>query len=390
MFPSSIPQKTGKPAQPRTTFLETSMNKLFLAMACLLATTATNAQTILGTWQGTLPIPENPRIILKLVKAQDGAPRGSFYWIDKFADPIPLSSVSFTAPNLNIDSLYVGASYQAKLSEDGKSLTGTWTQDKKTYPLTLQLTSVENVWKHPSPVAPLPWMSETTDPAFEVATIKPSASGATQRSYTLRTRHFASKNTTVADLIKLTYKVRARQIEGAPDWFDKLRFDIAAEPDTEGQPSIDQYRTMLKKLLADRFQLKLHIVQKIFPVYALTVEKAPPKLEPSETNVNRRGDIIVGERDGQMYAQFLDDSMPEFADILMNFIPERQIVDETGLKGRYDFSINMPTSVLQSTDDNEQAAGFFGALQTLGLKLTPKKEPIEVLVIDHLETPSPN
>ena len=366
------------------------MTKLFLAMACLLATTATQAQTVLGTWQGTLPIPDNPRIILKLVKAQDGAPRGSFYWIDKLADPIPLSDVSFTPPSLNIASLYASISYQAKLSEDGNSLTGTWTQDKKTYPLTLQLTPPENVWKHPSQTVALPWMSETADPAFEVATIKPSDPGSVQRSYGLRTRHFTARNATVADLIKLTYKVRSRQIEGAPDWFDKLRFDIAAEPDTEGQPSIDQYRTMLKKLLADRFQLKLHTVQKIFPVYALTVEKAPPKLEPSETNVNRRGDIIVGERDGQMYAQFLDDSMPEFADILMNFIPERQIVDETGLKGRFDFSINMPTTVLQSADDNEQAAGFFGALQTLGLKLVPKKEPIEVLVIDHLETPSPN
>ena len=366
------------------------MTKLFLAMACLLATTATQAQTVLGTWQGTLPIPDNPRIILKLVKAQDGAPRGSFYWIDKLADPIPLSDVSFTPPSLNIASLYASISYQAKLSEDGKSLTGTWTQDKKTYPLTLQLTAPESVWKHPSTTVALPWMSETADPAFEVATIKPSDPGATQRSYGLRTRHFTSKNTTVADLIKFTYKVRSRQIEGAPDWFNQQRFDIAAEPDTEGQPSEDQYRTMLKKLLADRFQLKLHIVQKIFPVYALTVEKSPPKLNPSEPSINQRGSIIVGERDGQMYAQFLDDSMLEFADILMNFIPERQIVDETALTGRFDFSINLPTTVLQSADDNEQAAGFFGALQSLGLKLVPKKEPIEVLIIDHLEAPSPN
>jgi uncharacterized protein (TIGR03435 family) len=366
------------------------MTKFFLAIACLLATAVTNAQTVLGTWQGTLPITENPRIILKLVKAQDGAPRGNFYWIDKWDNPIPLSSVSFTAPNLSIASLYVGTSYQAKLSEDGKSLTGTWTQDKKTYPLTLQLTPPANVWKHDSPVTPVAWMSETADPAFEVATIKPSVPGATQRSFGLRTRHFAAKNSTVADLLKYAYKVRSRQIEGAPDWFDQQRFDIAAEPDTEGQPSEDQYRTMLKKLLADRFQLKLHTVQKIFPVYALTVEKNPPKLEPSEPSVDQHGNIVTGQRDSQMYAQFMHESMFEFADVLMNFIPERQIVDETGLTGRFDFAMNMPMSILQSSDDNEKAAAFFGAVQPLGFKLVPKKAPLEVLVIDHLEAPSSN
>jgi len=286
--------------------------------------------------------------------------------------------------------LYVGTSYQAKLSEDGKSLTGTWTQDKKTYPLTLQLTAPENVWKHDTSVAPVVWMSETADPAFEVATIKPSVPGATQRSYALRTRHFASKNTTVADLIKFTYKVRARQIEGAPVWFDQQRFDIAAEPDTEGQPSEDQYRTMLKKLLADRFQLKLHTVQKIFPVYVLTVEKTPLKLEPSEPSVDQHGNIVVGEHDGQMYAQFMHETMFEFADILMNFIPERQIVDETNLTGRFDFPMNLPINVIQGSDDNEKATAFFEALPLLGLKLTPKKEPLEVLIIDHLEAPSPN
>jgi len=366
------------------------MTKFLLAMACLLATTATHAQTIFGTWQGTLPIPENPRIILKLVKAQNGAPRGNFYWIDKWPDPIPLSTISFAAPNLNLASLYVSISYQAKLSEDGKSLTGTWTQDKKTYPLTLQLTPPDNIWKHDSQTVSVPWMSETADPAFEVATIKPSVPGATQRAYGLRTRHFTSTNTTVADIFKFAYKVRSRQIEGAPDWFNQLRFDIAAEPDTEGQPTEDQYRIMLKKLLADRFQLKLHTVQKIFPVYALTVEKPSLKLDPSEPSAEQHGNIVTGQHDGQMYAQFMHETMFEFADILMNFIPERQIIDETGLTGRFDFPMNLPMSVLQSSDDNEKAAAFFGALQPLGFKLTPKKEPLEVLIIDHLEAPSPN
>ena len=83
--------------------------------------------------------------------------------------------------------------------------------------------------------------------------------------------------------------------------------------------------------------------------------------------------------------------MPMFADVLMDFIQDRQIVDETGLTGTYDFAITIPSSVLKGgIDDNEKAAAFFGALEPLGFKLVPKKAPLEVIVIDRLEKPSAN
>ena len=113
-------------------------------------------------------------------------------------------------------------------------------------------------------------MSSTADPAFEVATIKPSPPDATGYSFSLGTRDFAAKNRTVQDLIEFAYQVRDRQISGAPSWMTETRFDIAGRPDAEGQPSLDQYRLMIKKLLASRFQLRMHIVQQTFPVYALT------------------------------------------------------------------------------------------------------------------------
>jgi uncharacterized protein (TIGR03435 family) len=362
---------------------------LFSAALAMIAGGMLHAQTVVGIWQGTLPIAENPQIVLKIVKADNGGLRGSFYRVDRFSGPIPLSAISFSAPNLSVASAFIQISYQARLSDDGKSMSGTWVQDKKNYPLTLALTPLENVWKHDSAPAPV-WMAANADPAFEVATIKPSVPGATSRSFSLRTRRFAAKNSTLADLFKFAYKVRSRQIEGAPAWFEETRFDIAAEPDAEGQPSEDQYRVMLKKLLADRFQLKMHVVQKVFPVYALSVEKSPLHLDRSEPGVNQHGSIFTVEQNGQMLARFVDDSMPELADVLMNFIPERQIVDETGLTGRFDFTMSMPLNVLQSNDDNEKAAGFFEALKPLGFKLVPKKEPLDVYVIDRLEQPSGN
>ena len=149
---------------------------------------------------------------------------------------------------------------------------------------------------------------------------------------------------------------------------------------------------MLKKLLADRFQLKVHSVQKIFPVYALIVEKNAPKLTRSNPDFNSHGRIFVKEApDDQTQEQFSYMTMPEFDNILMNFIRDRQIVYETGLTGAFDFTLTLPTSALQGgLDDNDKATAFFRALQPLGFKLVPKKAPIEVIVIDHLEKPSAN
>lgn len=151
---------------------------------------------------------------------------------------------------------------------------------------------------------------------------------------------------------------------------------------------------MLKKLLADRFQLKFHTAQKPLPGYALMVEKNPPKLVKSDPTVNRFAHIMPKQQpDGQLLVAFVYDRMPEFADILMNFIPDCQIVDETGLVGPYDFTITVPASVLQNgpgTDEGERANVFMGVVQSLGLKLVPKKEPVDVMVIDRVEKPTGN
>jgi uncharacterized protein (TIGR03435 family) len=137
-------------------------------------------------------------------------------------------------------------------------------------------------------------------------------------------------------------------------------------------------------------------VEKVFPVYVLVVDKAAPQVTRSDPGDDSHGHIITkAQPDGQMLAQFVHESMPEFADILMNFIPERQIVDETGLSGRFNFALTVPTAAVgggngPGTDDGDPVNAFFRAVQSLGFKLVPKKEPLQVLVVDRLEQPSAN
>jgi uncharacterized protein (TIGR03435 family) len=356
-----------------------------------------SAQSVNGTWQGTLSVPDNPRVALKLANADDGSLRGTLYLIDKLIDKGPLTaaltSVSFTAPHLSVEQVNLDATFRGQLSADGKSIDGTWTQDKHSYPLTLVLATPETLWKHGGPV-PLPPMSSTADPAFEVATIKPSPPDATGYSFSLRTRDFAAKNRTVQDLIEFAYQVRDRQISGAPSWMTETRFDIAGKPDADGLPSLDQYRLMIKKLLASRFQLRMHIVQQTFPVYAITRGENAPRLPHSDPEFDAGGIYVKESPDGgQMMAHYVGFSMPMFADNLMGFIQDRQIVDETGMTGHFEFTITISASVLQggpAGPDDNRADAVRPAIQSSGFKLVPKKEPLDVIVIDHLEKPSAN
>jgi len=148
---------------------------------------------------------------------------------------------------------------------------------------------------------------------------------------------------------------------------------------------------MLRKLLAERFNLKAHPEQKVFSVYALTVEKNPPPLTKSDLSIAGYHTSLISRQagDGQFEEQFAFYSMPDFADVLMNFIRDRQIVDETGLKGRFDFTVKIPLETGNITEEDVINA-LFQAVHTLGFKLVPKKEPIEVLIVDHVEQPSPN
>jgi uncharacterized protein (TIGR03435 family) len=365
---------------------------LYLAGFAFSMCAVLHGQTITGIWQGTLSAKGTQRIVLKFAKADNnGSLRGSLTFIDRGPSGPPLLSVTFAPPDLSVT--VADISYRGKLSADGKSITGVWTQGNQSDPLTLVLATTETLWTYSGP-APIPPMAATADPAFEVATIKPRQGNEKERSYGFKGARFGAENASVTDLIKFAYKVQDRRIDGGPAWMNEDKFDIAAETDTPGQPSRDQQRSMVRKLLADRFGLKVQVVQRDFPVYALTVAESPAKVTADEPSGYDHGYVNVTDRkDGQTAVQFTHYTMPEFADALMNFIQDRQIVDETGLTGRFNFALMIPTNTAygrQGPDDMDKATAYFGAVQPLGFKLVRKRSPLEVIVINHLDKPSAN
>jgi uncharacterized protein (TIGR03435 family) len=96
-------------------------------------------------------------------------------------------------------------------------------------------------------------MAKDAKPGFEVVTIKPGTPNQPGKNIGFRGRHFMARNFNVNDMIALAYGLHAKQILGAPEWFNTDLFDIDGVPDVEGVPSMKQMDIMLQKLLADRF-----------------------------------------------------------------------------------------------------------------------------------------
>jgi uncharacterized protein (TIGR03435 family) len=327
-------------------------------------------------------------VVVKLIKNADGTLRGTVSWFDQSGSGVPLTSVTVTGHQVKLDSTAAQVSFDGKLSDGGRSMEGTWLQMGKTFPLTLRLTDGDAVWvsqRLPAMVA--------ADPAFEVATVKPTAPGTTGGGIHARTRQFGVTNRTVEDLIKWTYQVRSRQIEGGPKWMDEDHFDMAAEPNAPGQPSDEQYRVMGQKLLAERFGLKIHVVEKVFPVYRLVVVKTPVKMTPNDAGMEAQGSIVTRQEGENLLVQGVGMSMFDLSWALMNFLEDRQVVDETGLPGKYDFLMTLPMSAFKggaAGSDSDPYPSFFAAVQQLGMKLETGTAPLKVIVIDQLEKPSAN
>jgi len=357
------------------------------------------AQNIAGTWQGSLQGPQGRaplRIVMKISRADEESLKAVMYSIDQGAQPINASAVTLQGSNLKMTVVAIGGNYEGKFS--GDTITGTWTQGGPPAPLNLARATAETAWAIPEPPPPPKPMAGDGNPSFEVATIKPSNSDAPGQSILVGRgggNLFTTTNTSLRDLIIFAYGIHVRQLTNAPAWVETEKYDLTGKPDRPGMPNDRQVKAMVQKLLTERFQLTFHREKKELSAYTIAVGKNGPKLAKNETGgllpgFGGRGPGSIGVRNA---------SMEEFAGFLQARVLDRPVVDQTGLAGKFDFTLAWRPDSLAAPGPNapalpadiESRPDLFTAIQEqLGLKLEPSKAPVEVLVIDRVERPSEN
>jgi uncharacterized protein (TIGR03435 family) len=260
---------------------------------------------------------------------------------------------------------------------------------------------------------------------FEVAAVRPSPVASSARGVRIDGAQVHFAGLLLREYIARAYRVRVSQVI-SPDWLSSTRFDVDAKVPDGSTPA--QVAEMLQALLVDRFSLKQHREQKELPVYAIVLGKSPLKLREraGDPDVSPRIEALVnitvstgaagtavdlghgssytlggGKFEGKRFtAEMLASTLDRYSD--------RPIVDMTGLTGVYDLSfdvtpeeeqvlgiraavyagVTLPPQVLQLLDTGGNP--LIGAMQQLGLKLDPRKAPMNVLVVDGARQPVEN
>jgi uncharacterized protein (TIGR03435 family) len=257
--------------------------------------------------------------------------------------------------------------------------------------------------------------------SYEVATIKPIDPNTADRMVMLppgTTLNPLTIRRYIMDAYGATYQT---QVVGGPEWLNKDPYDIkgkvpddleAASQKMTRDDRINQISAMQQSLLADRFHLKAHFETRVLPVYELVPAKgglkitavpAPPESKPRDPSIHiRPGDTLppgtmmtTMSSNGLFVYNARAIKMRSLAHTISftgaTEVGTRPIVDHTGFTGYFDIKDLTWATLNANTANAPDAPSLSEALQDrLGLKLVSGKDPIEVLVIDSIDRPSPN
>jgi len=230
-------------------------------------------------------------------------------------------------------------------------------------------------------------MAKDANPDWEVATVKPSNPNDTRGQHVdFRGRNVLLLDTTLEQFLLLGYGIQSSQLAGEPDWAKTQKWDVDGVPDAEGIPNLAQTQALIRKILEERFGLQLHHEQREMPVFALTVARSGPRMVTNTSDPNGWMNQQNGMRNGVHLEDLKNASMGDLA-LILQFQVDRPVVDQTGLKGRYDFKLQWLTDEAQ-TPSPDAPPGLFTAIQDqIGLKLDRVKAPADTLVIDKVKRP---
>jgi bla regulator protein blaR1 len=256
--------------------------------------------------------------------------------------------------------------------------------------------------------------------AFDAASVKPNKSGDWRKSLgPAPGGRFLATNNTLRDLIPFAYGIpqvtAAFRIVGGPKWIDEDRFDVTATVDGTWTPQ--QMSEMLRTLLVDRFKLAAHHETRDLPIYTLVAASGGARLRRSEIDqaacearraaIQRREPVppipagappvcgIGRSNPGTITA--VGWSMDALTSALSPFV-SRVVLDRSGLSGLFDFELKWtPDTIPQQPPDapplniDPNGPSIFTALQEqLGLRLESARGPVDVVVIDRVEHPTPD
>jgi uncharacterized protein (TIGR03435 family) len=244
---------------------------------------------------------------------------------------------------------------------------------------------------------------------FGVADIHTSPRSSSPQSQFMRVGFYRGgryeiRSANMVDLIGTAYGVDPDKVLGGPGWLELHRFDILATAPAGTTP--EGLKTMLQALLAERFGLKVHIDKKELPTYALVLGKKHLLRESDGSGSTGCQFELQGMQNGRggppadpsagppapptLAFKCTNMTMAALADYMHNmplaqqFIGANPLVDETGLKGAWNFEFHygLPFNL------NGQASPGGGNLivdaidKQLGLKLEARKLPLPVIVVD--------
>jgi bla regulator protein BlaR1 len=296
-------------------------------------------------------------------------------------------------------------------------------------------------------VSAAPFAPEPQPSSFEVASVKVSLGPPKETMFCLDACASAGRFSVVGsrvnirfislyNLVLRAYRIKPNQLSG-PDWMQSQKFDIEAK--TPDGASKDQVPEMLQALLSERFKLAIHRDRKDQPVFALVVGKNGLKLRRSAAAADasvpeapgsqplltpegdarklENGDIVItsgpygpvhGGRgsNGALRWEFSKLTMPALAALVTPHV-DRPVVDMTNLQGSYELAFGNlrrgdgralkgggpPEEVRAGSDSSPDpyGEGMIRAIENAGLKLEPRKAPVEMIVVDRLEkTPTGN
>jgi uncharacterized protein (TIGR03435 family) len=245
-------------------------------------------------------------------------------------------------------------------------------------------------------------------PRFDTASVKPNQSPQPGINNRFSPGRFSYVNTPLEVFIYNAYSVPSERVLDMPDWARREKFDITATHNPEHRAFSPQQRAMLQRLLEERFSLRAHRESRELPVYELVQARSDRRLGPrlrvatldcspgSADQAQCGTRILPGLIDGKSvpWGMFLD-QLPGAVG--------RTVIDKTGLQGQFELRLEwipdpsaskspeaVASATLAAATPGDRVSIFTALQEQLGIKLQEARASLEVLVIEHLDRPTPD